>query len=188
MIVKGHDFPNVTLVGVLAADLSLNDADFRSGERTFQLLTQAVGRAGRGTVPGEAFVQTYQPDHYSIRAAVSQDYDAFYEEEIAYRTLMRYPPASAMMAVFGGSTDEQLLDQGMKYLREYISRLDKRNALQVVGPAPEIVSRVQDIYRRVIYIKYKDRNVLTALKDKLEEYIEMNSGFSNIHIQFDFHI
>ena len=76
----------------------------------------------------------------------------------------------------------------MKYLREYISRLDKRNALQVVGPAPEIVSRVQDIYRRVIYIKYKDRNVLTALKDKLEEYIEMNSGFSNIHIQFDFHI
>ena len=188
MIVKGHDFPNVTLVGVLAADLSLNDADFRSGERTFQLLTQAVGRAGRGTVPGEAFVQTYQPDHYSIRAAVSQDYDAFYEEEIAYRTLMRYPPASAMMAVFGGSTDEQLLDQGMKYLREYISRLDKRNALQVVGPAPEIVSRVQDIYQRVIYIKYKDRNVLTALKDKLEEYIEMNSGFSNIHIQFDFHI
>ena len=188
MIVKGHDFPNVTLVGVLAADLSLNDADFRSGERTFQLLTQAVGRAGRGTVPGEAFVQTYQPDHYSIRAAVSQDYDAFYEEEIAYRTLMRYPPASAMMAVFGGSMDEQLLDQGMKYLREYISRLDKRNALQVVGPAPEIVSRVQDIYRQVIYIKYKDRNVLTALKDKLEEYIEMNSGFSNIHIQFDFHI
>ena len=188
MIVKGHDFPNVTLVGVLAADLSLNDTDFRSGERTFQLLTQAVGRAGRGNVPGEAFVQTYQPDHYSIRTAVCQDYDAFYEEEIAYRMLMRYPPASAMMAVFGGSTDEQLLDQGMKYLREYISRLDKRNALQVVGPAPEIVSRVQDIYRRVIYIKYKDRNVLTALKDKLEEYIEMNSGFSNIHIQFDFHI
>ena len=188
MIVKGHDFPNVTLVGVLAADLSLNDTDFRSGERTFQLLTQAVGRAGRGNVPGEAFVQTYQPDHYSIRAAVSQDYDAFYEEEIAYRTLMRYPPVSAMMAVFGGSTDEQLLEQGMKYIGEYISRLDKKNVLQVIGPAPEHVGRVQDIYRRVIYIKHEDRNLLTALKDKLEEYIEMNSGFSNIHIQFDFHI
>lgn len=188
MIVKGHDFPNVTLVGVLAADLSLNDVDFRSGERTFQLLTQAVGRAGRGAVPGEAFIQTYQPGHYSIQAAVSQDYEAFYEEEISYRTLMKYPPASAMMAVFGGSTDEQLLEQGMKYIGEYISRLDKKNVLQVIGPAPESVSRVQDIYRRVIYIKHEDRNLLTALKDKLEEYIEMNSGFSNIHIQFDFHI
>lgn len=188
MIVKGHDFPNVTLVGVLAADLSLNDADFRSGERTFQLLTQAVGRAGRGVVPGEAFVQTYQPEHYSIRAAVSQDYEAFYEEEIAYRALMKYPPASAMMAILGGSEDEQLLHQGMKYIGEYIARLDPNKRLQVIGPAPETVSRVQDIYRQVIYIKHNDRKILTALKDKLEEYIEMNRGFSNIHIQFDFHI
>ena len=188
MIVKGHDFPNVTLVGVLAADLSLNDADFRSGERTFQLVTQAVGRAGRGEVPGEAFVQTYQPDNYSIRAAVSQDYEAFYEEEMAYRALMKYPPAAAMMAVLGGCEDEALLSQGMKYIREYISRLDKKHMLRVIGPAPQAVSRVQDIYRQVIYIRQKDRNVLTALKDKLEEYIEINSGFSNIHIQFDFHI
>lgn len=188
MIVKGHDFPNVTLVGVLAADLSLNDADFRSGERTFQLVTQAVGRAGRGEVPGEAFVQTYQPDNYSIRAAVSQDYEAFYEEEMAYRALMKYPPAAAMMAVLGGCEDEALLSQGMKYIREYISKLDKKHMLRVIGPAPQAVSRVQDIYRQVIYIRQKDRNVLTALKDKLEEYIEINSGFSNIHIQFDFHI
>lgn len=188
MIVKGHDFPNVTLVGVLAADLSLNEADFRSGERTFQLLTQAVGRAGRGTVPGEAFVQTYQPEHYSIRAAVSQDYEAFYEEEIAYRTLMKYPPVSAMMAVCGGCEDEQLLEQGMKYIGEYVERLDPDKRLQVIGPAPETVSRVQDVYRQVIYVKYKDRNLLTALREKLEKYIEMNKGFSNIQIQFDFYI
>lgn len=188
MIVKGHDFPNVTLVGVLAADLSLNETDFRSGERTFQLLTQAVGRAGRGVVPGEAFVQTYQPEHYSIQAAISQDYDAFYEEEMAYRTLMKYPPASAMMAVLGGSENEQLLEQGMKYIGEYIERLDRNRRLQVIGPAPEAISRVQDIYRQVMYVKHKDRNMLTVLKDKLEEYIEMNKGFSNIHIQFDFYI
>ena len=133
-------------------------------------------------------MQTYQPDNYSIRAAVSQDYEAFYEEEMAYRALMKYPPAAAMMAVLGGCEDEALLSQGMKYIREYISRLDKKHMLRVIGPAPQAVSRVQDIYRQVIYIRQKDRNVLTALKDKLEEYIEINSGFSNIHIQFDFHI
>ena len=84
MIVKGHDFPKVTLVGVLAADLSLCSGDYRAGEKTFQLLLQAVGRAGRGEKPGEAVIQTYHPDHYCIQAAAAQDYEGFYEEEIAY--------------------------------------------------------------------------------------------------------
>ena len=99
MIVKGHDFPNVTLVGILAADLSLNQNDYRAGERTFQLLTQAAGRAGRGQKPGEVVIQTYQPEHYSIVHAARQDYAGFYEEEIAYRELMQYPPAAHMLAV-----------------------------------------------------------------------------------------
>ncbi len=192
MIVKGHDFPDVTLVGVLAADLSLNDSDYRSGERTFQLLTQAVGRAGRGTVPGEAYIQTYQPSHYSIQASVTQDYEAFYEEEITYRGLMGYPPRAEMMAIFGGSQNEELLDKGMNYLKEFIGMLDKKSQLQIVGPAPEAVSKVQDIYRRVIYVKYCSTGgktkVLTALKDRLEHYIEINSGFRSITIQFDFHV
>ena len=93
MIVKGHDFPNVTLVGILAADMSLYTDDYRSGERTFQLLTQAVGRAGRGDKKGEAVIQTYSPDHYAIATSAAQDYEAFYEEEIRYRTMMGYPPA-----------------------------------------------------------------------------------------------
>ena len=92
MIVKGHDFANVTLVGVLAADLSLHANDYRAGERTFQLLTQAAGRAGRGDKPGEVVIQTYSPEHYSIQTAAKQDYHAFYKEEISYRSLMRYPP------------------------------------------------------------------------------------------------
>lgn len=188
MIVKGHDFPNVTLVGVLAADLSLNSSDFRSAERTFQLLTQAVGRSGRGEKPGEAVIQTYQPDHYSIQASVTQDYRSFYEEEMSYRTLMGYPPASAMMAVYGACQDEVLLDQAMNYIRDFIQRLDKNNSLRMIGPAPEAVGKVQDSYRRVIYVKHTERKILTAVKDKLEEYIEINSGFRNINIQFDFHM
>ena len=101
MIVKGHDFPDVTLVGVIAADLSLNMDDYHCGERTFQLLTQAVGRAGRGAKPGRAVIQTYQPEHYSIQAAATQDYGKFYKEEMSYRMLMDYPPAAHMMTVFG---------------------------------------------------------------------------------------
>ena len=92
MIVKGHDFPNVTLVGILAADLSLYADDYRASERTFQLLTQAAGRAGRAEVPGEVVIQTYDPDHYCIRTAAAQDYERFYEEEIGYRMVAGYPP------------------------------------------------------------------------------------------------
>lgn len=99
MIVKGHDFPCVTLVGVLAADLSLSAGDYRAGERTFQLLTQAAGRAGRGNLPGEAVIQTYQPDHYAITYAARQDYEGFYREEILYRELGEYPPAANLLAV-----------------------------------------------------------------------------------------
>src|SRR5699024_3762090 len=106
MIIKGHDFPGVTLVGILAADLSLYAADYRASERTFQLLVQAVGRAGRGERKGEAVIQTYHPDHYSIQAACRQDYPAFFEEEMNYRSLMGYPPAASMLAVQGSSLEE----------------------------------------------------------------------------------
>ena len=108
MIVKGHDFPDVTLVGAIAADLSLNAADYRCAERTFQLLTQAVGRSGRGRKAGEAIIQSYHPDHYSIQAAAKQDYEAFYQEEMAYRILMDYPPAAHMLSVLASGEDEKL--------------------------------------------------------------------------------
>ena len=122
MIVKGHDFPDVTLVGIVAADLSLNAEDYRCSERTFQLLCQAVGRGGRGNKPGEAVIQTYHPDHYSIQAAAVQDYEAFYQEEMSYRMLLDYPPASHMMAVLGSCPEEELLVQAMHYLELYIHR------------------------------------------------------------------
>ena len=205
MIVKGHDFPNVTLVGVLAADMSLYTGDYRSGERTFQLLTQAEGRAGRGDRPGEAVIQTYDPSHYAIRTAAEQDYEAFYEEEIRYRELMGYPPAENLLAVLVSGGDEALLEKGCHYLREYILRVirgislrendaEEQNsreqagdpAAQVIGPASPGIDKIKDIYRRVIYIKAEQYSLLVGIKDKIEQYIEINSGFDRMRIQFDF--
>ena len=186
MIVKGHDFPRVTLVGVLAADLSLNVSDYRAGERTFQLLTQAVGRAGRGEVCGEAVIQTYQPDNYSIQAAAAQDYTEFYRQEIAYRQLMSYPPASNLFAVHASCEDGALLDMAMTYLRKYLRKIDPEEKAAVIGPADEAIPRIADRYRKVIYIKHEDYRQLVRLKDQLERYMEINSGFQKIRIQFEF--
>ena len=186
MIVKGHDFPKVTLVGVLAADLSLNISDYRASERTFQLLTQAAGRAGRGEKPGEAIIQTYQPEHYSIQAAMHQDYRAFYEEEIGYRKLLGYPPASNLLAIHGSCGNEELLETGMQYIRKFLNRVDSHGQLQIIGPADETVSKIADMYRKVIYVKQEDHQLLLRAKGRLEQYIEVNSGFREIRIQLDF--
>ena len=186
MIVKGHDFPDVTLVGIVAADLSLNAEDYRCSERTFQLLCQAVGRGGRGNKPGEAVIQTYHPDHYSIQAAAVQDYEAFYQEEMSYRMLLDYPPASHMMAVLGSCPEEELLVQAMHYLELYIHRVHKEKDLHVIGPAYASVGKVKDIYRQVIYLKHEKQETLVRIKDQLEKYIEINSGFRKLYIQFDF--
>lgn len=186
MIVKGHDFPDVTLVGVVAADLSLNAEDYRCAERTFQLLCQAAGRGGRGEKPGEAVIQTYQPDHYSIQAAAVQDYQAFYEEEMSYRMLLDYPPAAHMLAVLGSGPEDELLVQAMHYLKLYVQRIYKKNDLHVIGPAYAAVGKVKDIYRQVIYLKHEDYQILVWIKDQLEKYIEINSGFRKLYIQFDF--
>ena len=186
MIVKGHDFPDVTLVGAIAADLSLNAADYRCAERTFQLLTQAVGRSGRGRKAGEAIIQSYHPDHYSIQAAAKQDYEAFYQEEMAYRMLMDYPPAAHMLCVLASGEDEKLLEQGMDYLAKFVERISGKYRVHVIGPAYASVGKVNDIYRKVLYLKHKDERVLQDIKNKTEKYIEVNSGFRKLYIQFDY--
>ena len=185
MIVKGHDFPNVTLVGILAADLSLYADDYRAGERTFQLLTQAAGRAGRGRAKGEVVIQTYSPDHYAIETASRQDYLSFYEEEISYRKLMGYPPVDELLAVLITGEDEKLLDMAADYLKAYAERVSK-NQMQIIGPASPYVGKVNNVYRKVLYLKHPRYEVLTVMKDKLEQYIEVNSGFQKLRIQFDF--
>lgn len=186
MIVKGHDFPNVTLVGVLAADMSLYTDDYRSGERTFQLLTQAAGRAGRGERPGDVVIQTYDPGHYAIEAAAAQDYEMFYEQETAYREMMGYPPAENLTAVHVSCEDEELLEKGCHYLKEYILRIKGNVPVQVIGPASPGIDKIRDVYRRVIYLKSPRYDTLVKIKDLMEKYIEINSGFDKMRIQFDF--
>lgn len=186
MIVKGHDFPNVTLVGVLAADLSLNDNDYRAGERTFQLLTQAAGRAGRGDKPGEVVIQTYRPEHYSVVRSADQDYEAFYEEEILYRELGDYPPASHMVAVLITASDEQ---KGEALAAEVAGIAKKcrgeSQKMRIVGPAKASIGKVNDIYRFIIYCKSADYSQLVSVKDNIEQFVNSRE-MKQEAVQFDF--
>lgn len=188
MIVKGHDFPKVTLMGVLAADLSLNDSDYHCGERTFQLLTQAAGRAGRGVRKGEVVIQTYQPDHYSITLAANQDYEAFYEEEMGYRELMGYPPAEHLLAILFTSKEEgQALaaaEETGRILRNYQEESGRSDG-SVIGPSKAAVSKINDIYRFVIYCKEKDYQKLLIYKELTENYRKILPG-NGAFVQFDF--
>ncbi len=185
MIVKGHDFPKVTLVGVLAADLSLHGGNYRCAEKTFQLLTQAAGRAGRDALPGDVVIQTYDPEHYSIRAAAAQDYEGFYEQEILYRSMAGYPPAGGMLAIHGSCPSQEHLETAMDYLGRIVRMMAKGSEVQILGPVDEAVAKVNDIYRKVMYLKYRDRRILTMIKNKVEQYIEMNEGYQSVAIQFD---
>lgn len=189
MIVKGHDFPKVTLVGVLAADLSLSAGDYRAGERTFQLLTQAVGRAGRGELPGEAVIQTYQPEHYAVIHAARQNYEGFYNEEILYREMLGYPPASHMLAVQIYAREEE----GGARLAARLAELadvgkpapGDRESMTLIGPAPASIGRINDIFRFVFYVKCAKYDKLVNIKDKLEEKIQ-EMQLVNEMVQFDF--
>ncbi len=171
MIVKGHDFENVTLVGVILADLSLFDNDYRSGEKTFDLLTQAAGRAGRGKKKGHVLIQTYQPGHYAIRAAAKQDYEGFFETEMTYRKLLKYPPVYNMMVVLlvGLVYDEvvKASDELSEIIRNTRSE-DK--TLRVIGPSDATISRIKDLYRRVIYIKGKEEESLYNIRRLIDAY------------------
>ena len=182
MIVKGHDFPNVTLVGILAADLSLNDNNYRCGERTFQLLTQAAGRAGRGEKEGRVVIQTYRPEHYSIVRAAAQDYEAFYQEEMLYRELAGYPPASHMLVVLITAKQEE---RGQRLAHEICTLISQAEGLQVIGPARASIGKINDIYRFVIYIKHREYQSLVEVKDGIEVLLEQKEH-KNESVQFDF--
>lgn len=184
MIVKGHDFPNVTLVGILAADMSLYVNDYRAGERTFQLLTQAAGRAGRGEKAGEVVIQTYSPEHYSIVAAAKQDYESFYQEEIGYRTLLSYPPAAHMLAVLVEAQEEETGEKTAVFLAQKAAER-KDEKIRIIGPSKASVSKISDFYRFVIYFKCEDYDALTACKDTMEEALA-KSEQKNVRVQFDF--
>ena len=188
MIVKGHDFPNVTLVGILAADLSLHISDYRAPERTFQLLTQAAGRAGRGCRQGEVVIQTYQPEHYSIVTAAAQDYEAFFQQEIFFREMLHYPPKWHMLVVHAASEKEMLVKQAQDMLKyKLLTKMEKeKEHLQIIGPADAAVSRINDIFRKVLYVKAEDYQLLVHAKNMLEQEIRKDPAFRAVTIQFDF--
>ena len=185
MIVKGHDFPGVTLVGIMAADLSLNTPDFRSAERTFQLLTQAAGRAGRGLKPGHVVIQTYQPDHYAIRYASAQDYGGFFREEMHFRRLAGYPPAVTMAALWISSGEEALLEQAAgSFLADIRAKFHDTAGLQMIGPVNAPVYRVNDVYRKILYFKTANCDIIRTL-GRMAEIKAHSAEWSRLTIQFD---
>lgn len=184
MIVKGHDFADVTLVGILLADMSLHCSDYRAAEITFDLLTQAAGRAGRGDRKGNVVIQTYDPEHYSIVHAAGQDYDAFYDEEMGYRELMGYPPSNHMMAVRISCADADLATKLSDELYKLTSVDDRVN---IIGPADAAVYKINDIYNRVIYYKCRDYALLIQIKDIIENYLKRDVPcYKECHVVFDF--
>ncbi|MBE5969684.1 MAG: primosomal protein N' [Lachnospiraceae bacterium] len=186
MIVKGHDFPYVTLVGVLAADLSLYSGDYTAAEKTFQLITQAAGRAGRGNAKGCALIQTYNPEETSIIAASKQDYNMFYENEIRYRKLLGYPPIMEFLVILLTGTNEELLDKRAKDVAETINKSENslEDVITVIGPTKANIAKINDVYRRVFYLKSTNYADLVRIKDILESKYEGSE--KDIGLYFDF--
>lgn len=184
MIVKGHDFPKVTLVGVLAADLSLFAQDYTAASTTFNLLTQAAGRAGRGDCPGNVIIQTYNPEEYPIVCAAAQDYPEFYRNEILYRKMLHYPPFYKMLTIQYMSEDEGLIEHRIQELALIAKRIVEANRWQVeiLGPTDGSISKVKDVYRKVIYFKANNGKHLETLKKQLEEAVSIEH---TIQIRYD---
>lgn len=171
MIAKGHDFPNVTLVGVICADLSLNFPDFRSSERTFQLLTQVAGRAGRGMNPGKVIIQTFNPDHYSIQMARDQDFAKFYREELRFRKDLGYPPFSRLINIRTEATSQKRATKAAEEMGEWGRRLLRKEPyggrIEVLGPSPAPLVKLKGKYRYQMLIKGKRVNILHRFVEEL---------------------
>jgi len=184
MIAKGHDIPNVTLVGVVAADMGLGMPDFRAAERTFQLLTQVAGRAGRGSLPGIVLVQTINPDHYAVRLAAAQDYQGFYEKELHFRRMMHYPPFSAMANVLVRSEKKEMAMRMSTELGFLLNPPPEK--LRVMGPAEAPVPRLKNEYRYQFLIKAASRKALNELLQKVRNFaLENKWGATALVIDVD---
>jgi primosomal protein N' (replication factor Y) len=163
MIAKGHDFPNVTLVGVVSVDAGLAIPDFRAAERAFQLITQVAGRAGRGDAPGRVLIQTYLPQHYALRHACAQDYEAFFDEEIRYRRNLNYPPFVALASLLVHHEDHVRVEATAGTLRRALDEANTDRACRVLGPAPAPLARLRGEHRVQLIIKSRSRPRLRAL-------------------------
>ena len=172
MLAKGHDFQRVTLVGVVSADSSLSLPDFRAAERTFQLLTQVAGRAGRGELPGRVLIQTFYPEHYAIQDAVKQDYPAFYERETQFRRVMAYPPFTSLANVIVRDTDLEKAIRWSRQLSEYFSPHDGKG-LRILGPAAAPLARLKREHRFQFLLKSPRRSVLANVLSGAMTFCDM---------------
>ena len=158
--------------------------DYLSAERTFQLLTQAAGRAGRGSRPGKVIIQTYQPDHYCVAAAAAQDYEGFYRQEIQFRRMMRYPPAAQMQLLLAEGADDGRTEAAVRKLKEMAEAADFKT-VEMIGPSKATVSRARDMYRYVLYMKHEDEKELIRIREFMEGYLAWSDQFSDIFFNFD---
>jgi primosomal protein N' (replication factor Y) (superfamily II helicase) len=165
MIAKGHDFHRVTLVGVMSADSQLGFPDFRAAERTFQLLTQVAGRAGRGVLAGEVLVETYYPEHYAIQLAARQDYETFFEKELHFRRLMHYPPFAALATILIRSTQVEQAIEWSRRIEKHLNQADTRE-VRVLGPAAAPLARLKKDYRFQFLLKSPRRSALRIVLDR----------------------
>ncbi len=183
MIVKGHDFKDVTLMGILAADMTLNVSDYTAAERTFSLITQAAGRSGRGEKPGEVFIQTYRPDSYAILAAKDQDYISFYEKEIAFRDIMGYPPVRRLLLIFMTAPDEERCRQLSEAVADFVRGSE---GISVIGPSEASIYKINDIYRRQLYVKASDTDTLAAIAEQTSDFLKTCDYYAGSSVVFDF--
>jgi primosomal protein N' (replication factor Y) len=186
MLAKGHDFPNVTLVGVVSVDAGLALPDFRSAERTFQLITQVAGRAGRGDRPGRVLIQTYHPYHYALRHACAQDYESFYEEELRYRQNHSYPPFVALGSLLVHGPDLGRVRNDSLELRKQLDRVNQERRCRILGPAPAPLSRLKAEHRFQILIKSRTRKALREVADAaLRAVADAGINLRSINLEID---
>ncbi|MCL2376597.1 MAG: primosomal protein N' [Defluviitaleaceae bacterium] len=187
MIAKGLNFPGVSLVGIIAADMALNNGDYRAAETAYQLITQVSGRAGRGSDPGRVIIQTYNPDHYSIKYAQAGDYEAFYAHEIEVRRQMNYPPFSHIFMLLFTGEDERRIVQALHRLADIMRQANRKGLCEMLGPAPAIISKIRSRYRWKILVKCEDEEIIKKFVfyclDKLRK-IEDLEGI-NINLTLD---
>jgi primosomal protein N' (replication factor Y) len=185
MIAKGHDFPGVTLVGVISADAALALPDFRAAERTFQLLTQVAGRSGRGDRPGEVVIQTYHPDHYTFQLASTQRFEDFYNRESRYRRALFYPPFSALAGVVAMDRNSERASQAARAAGQFLNGL-REGRLRILGPAPAPLERIKQVHRYQLLIKAASRDALHLALVKLQTHLEgMRLGSTRVTIDVD---
>ena len=185
MIVKGHDFEKVTLVGILAADLSLYLGDFRAAETTYELLAQAAGRAGRGRYRGEVIIQTYNPEHYVIRSVEKGNYKEFYTKELKYRKAAEYPPETHLLGIILLSVKAEEVNKCGEILHKFISENNENN-FYLSMPVWAGIPKIRDVYRKIIYLKSNNRDELVRAKNVVEKYVKDCKEFGKTGVQFDF--